>query len=294
MSLPSYVLITSVKDEATHLETVMASLAAQDTPPLRWYITDDGSTDASPGIIRSFLKAYPFICLIQKPSRPKGARSFGSQYANMNDMFTRAKKELGDRFDYLAVHDADVAVEEDFYTRLLSEAVKDPTIGAVGGVVYQPTQDGRWRPRSVNAAESLPGSALFSRKCFEAVGGYVPKEFGESDWLFQIDMLRLGFKVKVVPAAVLYEYRRTSNMTIKGSFKAGKMDASLGSDPVFELMKCARRALHSPLGLCGFLRLAGYLHYRATHAGPSVEPERYNFLRSLQRARLPKLLRSIE
>jgi hypothetical protein len=110
-------------------------------------------------------------------------------------------------------------------------------------------------------------------------------ELGETDWLFQTDALRLGFKVKVVPEAILREYRRTSNTTIKGSFKAGKMDASLGSDFLFEIVKCGRRALVSPLGLNGIMRFAGYLSYRLTRK-PSVSPERYNYLRSLQRAKL--------
>jgi glycosyltransferase involved in cell wall biosynthesis len=303
MSLPSYILITSVKDEAAHLETVMASLCAQYPSPLRWYITDDGSSDATPEIIRSFLPHYPFIRLIQNPK--KEGRSWGSQYGNMNKMYAQARKELGEGFDYVGVHDADVAVDEDFYTRLLTEAVRDESLGMIGGVVYQPrprswrsrliglfgggvvyqSWAGGWQPRSTNASDSPPGSVLISRKCFDAVGGYVPKEYGESDWLFTLDARRLGFGVKVVPAAPLYEYRKTNSTTVKGSFKAGLMDASLGSDPLFELAKCARRALHTPLGLGGILRLAGYISYRATRK-PSVGPERYNFLRSLQRAKL--------
>jgi GT2 family glycosyltransferase len=285
LKLPAYILITSVKDEAAHLETVVASLCAQDSPPLRWYITDDGSSDGSLEILRSFADAYPFIRLIENPPKPKGVRSWGSQYANMNAMYARGREELGAGFTYLGVHDADVAVAEDFYSRLLTEAVSDESLGMVGGVIYQPDRQGNWRPRPMNASDSVPGSALISRKCFDTVGGYVPKELGESDWLFQTDAQRLGFKIKVVPQAVLHEYRRTANATIKGSFKAGKMDASLGSDFLFEVAKCARRALHSPLGLNGILRFAGYLSYRATRP-PSVEPERYNYLRSIQRAKL--------
>src|ERR1700758_2954743 len=104
MPLPPYILITSVKDEAAFLEKIMASLRAQDPPPLRWYITDDGSADSSPEIIRSFKKHYPFIELIRKPPKAKGVRSFGSQYSNMNEMYARARAELGEKFDYIGVH----------------------------------------------------------------------------------------------------------------------------------------------------------------------------------------------
>ena len=282
--LPPYILITSVKDELPHLRTVVDSLSAQNPLPLRWYITDDGSTDGSLDVLREAAKNFPFITLIEKPSRPKGERSWGVQYTNMNKMYFLADREFGKGFAYIGVHDADVAVDPDFYFRLLTEALRDPALGMIGGVIYQP-RSGEWKPRSENASDSVPGSVLISRKCFDAVGGYEPKELGETDWLFQTDAMRFGFKVKVVPEAILREYRKTANTTMKGSFKAGKMDASLGSDFLFEIAKCARRALHSPFGINGFLRLAGYLYYRATRK-PSVGPERYEFLRSMQRAKL--------
>lgn len=283
-TLPPYILITSVKDEAAHLRTVIASLCALDPSPIRHYITDDGSSDGSLETLQEAAKVFPFITLIEKPKRT--GRSWGVQYRNMNEMYARAKEELGDTFSYVGVHDADVAVDRDFYSRLLTEALRDPLLGMIGGVIYQPNpKTGEWRPRPENAADSVPGSVLISRHCFETVGGYTPMESGATDWLFQTDAMRLGFKVKVVPEAILREYRKTDNTTIKGSFKAGKMDASLGSDFLFEIVKCARRALHSPLGLNGILRLAGYLSYRATRK-PSVGPERYNYLRSIQRAKL--------
>jgi len=290
MSLPSYVLLTSVKDEMPHLRTVAASLCALNPLPVAWYITDDGSSDGSLEVLREAALDFPFITLIEKPKRE--GRSWGVQYRNMNDMYARAASELGDAFAYIGVHDADVAVDSDFYEILLTEAQNNPALGMIGGVIYQPNpKKGEWCPRKDNSPDSVPGSVLISRKAFETVGGYTPRELGETDWLFQQDAMRFGFGVKVVPEAMLREYRRTAGTTIKGSFKSGKMDASVGSDPVFEVMKCARRALHSPLGLCGILRFAGYLYYRLTHSGPSVAPERYNFLRSMQRARLPKLLR---
>ena len=283
-SLPPYIIITSVKDEAAHLHTIAASLCAQNPAPVRWYVTDDGSSDGSLEILREAAADFPFVRLIEKP--PRTGRCWGVQYRNMNEMYALAEAELGGQFSYVGVHDADVAVDPDFYERLLTEALRYPSLGMIGGVIYQPNpRTGKWQNRSENASDSVPGSVLISRKCFDTVGGYTPMELGETDWLFQQDAMRLGFKVKVVKEAILREYRKTANTTIKGSFKAGKMDASVGSDFLFEVLKCARRALHSPLGLNGILRLAGYLSFRLTRP-PSVSPERYNYLRSVQRAKL--------
>src|SRR5262252_3224815 len=181
MTLPSYILITSVKDEMPHLRTVVASLCTQNCLPVRWYITDDGSSDGSLDVLREVAQ-LPFITLIEKPKRE--GRCWGVQYRNMNDMVARATSELGDAFAYIGVHDADVAVDPHFYATLLIEAVKNPALGMVGGVIYQPNpKEGTWQPRKENSPDSVPGSVLISRKCFETVGGYTPKELGETDWL---------------------------------------------------------------------------------------------------------------
>jgi len=280
--LPSYILITSVKDEAAHLEPVVASVCAQSVPPLRWYITDDGSSDNSLTILKEFARRYPFISIKENP--PREGRNWAAKDRAINESYQSARQELGDRFDFVAVHDGDIAIEEDFFARLLSEGVKNKSVGMLGGVVYEP-REGRWQARPGNSLDSVPGSALVSRRCFETTGGYLPLEYGGSDWLIQIDARRAGFTVKVVPECLLYHYRPTNSGTVKGSFKAGLMDASLGSDFFFEVAKCALRMRHSPFGLAGSFRLAGYLYYRATRP-PLVEPERYTYLRTLQRVKL--------
>lgn len=282
----SYILLSAVKDEGAHLKTVLASVAAQSTPPLRWYITDDGSSDDSLAIIKEFIPHYPWIRLIENPRR-KG-RNWAAKDRAINASFLRAREELGNRFNFVGVHDGDVGVEKDFYARLLTEGAKDESIGILGGIVYECAK-GHWQARPGNSSDSAPGTAFFRRNAFEAVGGYLPLAYGGSDWLIQVDARRRGFTVKIVPACKLYHYRQTEGSTVRGSFKAGLMDASLGSDFLFECFKCARRMTHFPLGLPGLLRLAGYLFYRASRRPLLIEEERRSYLRSTQRAKLKKL-----
>src|SRR5215216_4501584 len=53
MSLPQRLLVISpVRNEAEHLERVVASLEQQTRRPDLWLIVDDHSTDATPGILR--------------------------------------------------------------------------------------------------------------------------------------------------------------------------------------------------------------------------------------------------
>jgi GT2 family glycosyltransferase len=282
--MPNYILLSAVKDEGAHLETVLRAVIDQTIRPLRWYITDDGSSDTSVEILREYVARYPFIRLRENPRRE--GRNWAAKDRIVNANYQWACQELEGAFDFVGQQDADQAPRNpDFFERLLAEAAKDESIGALGGVVYEGAAGLQWKPRPCNAVDSLPGSAFFRRRAFEATGGYLPLEYGGSDWLIQVDTQRAGYTVKVVPECILYHYRQTNQSTVQGAFKAGLMDASLGSDFLFELLKCARRLTHKPLGLPGSLRLAGYLYYRVTRR-PLIEAERSAYLRTLQRAKI--------
>src|SRR3954447_17442880 len=54
-------LITPCRDEAEHLERTLASVAAQTRPPDLWLIVDDGSTDATPEILRRWAARLPYL-----------------------------------------------------------------------------------------------------------------------------------------------------------------------------------------------------------------------------------------
>jgi glycosyltransferase involved in cell wall biosynthesis len=285
---PSYILLSAVKNEGAHLGKVLASVTTQSVLPLAWYITDDGSTDESLAILREFAHRHPFIRLKENPRRE--GRNWAAKDRALNESYRLACAELGDAFDFVGAQDGDQApVNGNFFEILLAEAAANASLGVLGGVVYEPRK-GRWRPRPCNASDSTPGSAFFRRSAFEATGGYLPLEYGGSDWLIQVDAGRAGFAVKVVAECVLHHYRKTNQSTVRGAFKAGLMDASLGSDFLFELLKCARRLGHAPLGLPGLLRLAGYTYYRASRRPLLIGRERYTYLRSYQRAKIAKFV----
>jgi poly-beta-1,6-N-acetyl-D-glucosamine synthase len=282
IQLPPYIVCMSAKDESPHIQEVLDAIVMQRPAPLFIYIIDDGSSDDTATIIEGFANRYP---IIRFSRNPKGPRNWASKDRNLNKLFAQAQNELGTHFKFVAFQDGDQApVFSDFFARLLL-AAQDGKVGIVGGVVYERNGGQTWRPRPTNSLTSVPGSAMFRREFFEAVDGYVPLEYGGSDWLIQVDAVRLGYKVQVVQDCVIHHYRKTSGVTVKGSFRAGLMDASLGSDPIFEFLKCARRALRPPF-IGGVLRFAGFASYILRGRKPMVGPERVRALRTSQRNRL--------
>jgi hypothetical protein len=68
------------------------------------------------------------------------------------------------------------------------------------------------------------------------------------------------------------------------------MDQSVGSHPVFEIAKCARRVLEKPFLLGSLLRMGGFLSSHVTRKPPAINPEMVRFLRKEQIGRLLGLI----
>jgi glycosyl transferase family 2 len=278
-----YILISSVKNEMPHLSETLEAIAAQHPLPLRLYVIDDGSTDNSLETLLKFAETHPWVSVNARS--PDRERDWASKDRNLNSLFTQAQTELGNQFDFVAIQDLDqTPVGTDYFAKLLWICSRDGSVAISGGVIYERVGTG-WVPRASNAHDSTPGSVLLRRDFFERIGGCMPLEFGGSDWLLQIDAYRLKLRVCVEPSCVLHHHRPTNATTLQGAFKSGQMDASFGSDPLFEFVKCGRRALHNPM--VGTLRLLGFASYALTRK-PVIGQERIDALRNFQTMKLWK------
>ena len=58
---PRILIISPVRNEAAHIERVVRSVAAQELPPARWIVVDDGSDDGTLEILRRLEPEVPFL-----------------------------------------------------------------------------------------------------------------------------------------------------------------------------------------------------------------------------------------
>jgi hypothetical protein len=196
-------------------------------------------------------------------------------------------------FEFVAIQDADQAPEcADYYESILGEFQRNPRLGVASGYVYERPL-GAWECRSENAADAVAASAVFRRRCFEQVGGYTPLFYGGSDWLIQLKVRMAGWELLTCPGLHILHYRPTSSAggIWRGRFRAGLMDASFGSHPIFEFLKCCRRVTTRPLLLGSVVRFCGYIWWKLAGRKPLLAPEEVAFLRREQKAKMRRRVR---
>jgi biofilm PGA synthesis N-glycosyltransferase PgaC len=285
-----FILITAAKDEESCIGEVIQFVLRQTILPLAWFIMDDGSTDRTAAIVESFAAKHTFIRL--QTARSRGGRNFGSQYKAIQAAYEQLAKPM--EFDFVAIQDADQAPErEDYYESIFSEFRKNPRLGVASGVIYERLR-GNWEFRPENSEDAVAASCVFRRETFDQIGGYVPMYYQGSDWLIQLKVRMAGWGLLTRPDLHILHYRPTSSAggIWRGRFHAGLSDASFGSHPIFEFLKCCRRLTTHPILLGSVVRFSGYLWWNLCGRKPVIKPEEVAFLRKEQSAKLRRWIRS--
>jgi poly-beta-1,6-N-acetyl-D-glucosamine synthase len=285
---PTFALLTAAKNESQYIDTTIRSVLAQTVRPLVWVIVDDGSSDDTAAIIAHHAMRHRFIRLQRNPAG--GPRSFGAQYRAINAAFQQIEAMS---FDFVGVQDADIAVEDaDYYQRLLVAMTTDRRVGIAGGWIHERDEMGRWLPRRSNSVGAVAGGIqMFRRECFTQVGGFTPLSFGGEDWLVQLRAKMAGWSVLADPSLRADHYRPTASAggRWRGLFRLGQMDASFGSDIVFEAFKCARRMTEKPYVVGSVARFAGFVAWRLKRRPPLIPADAACYLRTEQRGRMRRL-----
>ena len=163
-----YVLISPCRDEAEYLETTIRTVGEQTTPPTKWIIVDDGSTDATPEILTAAAEEYPFIEVVRREDR--GERAVGP---GVIDAFYAGLGRVDlDDFDYVCKFDCDLEMPPKYFEKLMADFDADPLLGTKSGKLY--IRDGDRLVHEYCGDENSVGPAKFYRvECFRAIDGFV-------------------------------------------------------------------------------------------------------------------------
>ncbi len=275
--------MTAAHNEEAFIEKTITSVLAQTVLPERWVIVSDGSSDKTDQIVEMYARQHQFICFL-KLTRPAG-RNFGSKGIALE----RGCKLLdGLSFEFTGNVDADIAVEPSYFETLMDHFERDPQLGIAAGFIYE-NQDGEFRVRAANRVHSVPHAAQLVRsECYKAIGGYSTFKHGGEDWYAQQSAKMKGWRVQALPELKVFHHRRTGDASnpLRHHFRAGRSDYSFGSDPVFEILKCALRVSEKPWFVGAVTRFLGFAWCCVSREKRPVSKEFVDFLRSEQRARI--------
>lgn len=254
---PRIALITPVRDEEEYVEAMICSIVEQQTRPLKWLIVDDGSTDKTPNIVRSYCRKFEFIELLELPVRSErrpggeGAVAAALQKLNLS------------QYNYLARFDADLLFESDYFARLIDEFEQYPTLGIAGGGLYV-YKDGELVPERAPSYHVRGALKMYRRECFEELGG-LSNDIGW-DTIDEVYSWSRGWRTRSF-CDIRVIHRRPTGSGLHASRvyrERGRAEYLTWSHPVFVLLKAGLigldRVSHAWCFFCGFLD--GYVNRR--------------------------------
>jgi glycosyltransferase involved in cell wall biosynthesis len=192
---PLVSVLMCVRDGERHVGEAIASALGQTVPPREVVVVDDGSTDGTADVVRSFDGRVQLIT--QPPLGVGPARN------------AALKASSGELLGYLDADD----IWEPYKLELQLEAfARDPSLDLVFGHMRRFT-DGVPENLSEPIPAVLGGSLLFRRSAAERVGAF-PTDVRVGEFLDWIMRARdLGLRESLLPDVVLRRREHASNIT---------------------------------------------------------------------------------
>jgi biofilm PGA synthesis N-glycosyltransferase PgaC len=164
-------IVSPVRNEAAHIELVAHSLAAQELPPARWIVVDDGSDDGTLDILHRLEREIPFMTVMQAPAKQAPVRDRLARAAAPRTFNAGLATVDWREYTHVMKLDGDIELRPSYFRELMARFDADPKLGLAGGVLEEPTEDGGMRPIEIPRIHVHGALKCYTRDCFEAIGG---------------------------------------------------------------------------------------------------------------------------
>lgn len=273
-----YVVITPARDEERTIALTLRSMFAQTIPPLRWVIVNDGSSDRTREIIECQLGTVPWLVLMDRHDR--GFRALGG---GVVEAFAEGLARVQDlSWEFVVKLDADLSFGPRYFENLLARFEANPKLGMASGKTFL-LQDGRKRIEWCHDDHVRGPAKMYSRPCFEAIGGLEARRGW--DMIDETRAQMLGYETRSFVAEELIHHRpidARQPRVLQSRFEMGKLYHYLGYHWLYHALRCARSVLEDyPRPLGGLALLAGYA-WAAVSGAERYEPEYVAFVRRRQ------------
>lgn len=281
--LPSYCVVTPVRDEAAHVPFTVRSMLAQTHRPLRWVIVDDGSKDGTGPLLDALCADLPWVRVLHRPDR--GHRAAGS---GVMEAVCAGQAELEDvAWDFIVKLDGDLSFGPDHFERCLQRFAAEPRLGLAGGRICRLEGEAWVEDSRGDPPFHVRGAAkVYRRACWNDIAP-LPCAPGWDT----VDELKANFRgwtTRTLHDLPLLQLKPTGAAAGRwaDAFKNGRANYLTGYHPMFMLAKCAKRALRPPLLLGSLALLAGFSSGYLRRLPPICDAETVRYLRRQQVRRL--------
>ncbi len=162
-------VISPCRDEIAFARYTLESVTRQTTPPDRWVIVDDGSTDGTSELLAEWAARFDWISVLRREDR--GARAVGP---GVVDAFYAGLGTVDlDDYDYVVKLDLDLSLPETYFERLVERMEADPRLGTCSGKPYALGPHGDLVSEACGDEHSVGMTKFYRVACFREIGGFV-------------------------------------------------------------------------------------------------------------------------
>src|SRR5665213_1550792 len=278
--LPSYAVITPVKDEARHFERTAEALLTQTHRPLQWVVVDDGSSDGTFDIASRYAVKHNWITVIR--SRASGRRERGAPIVRA---FNQGLTSLKTRPDFVVKLDGDLFFPAHYFAWVAATFNIDVRAGVVGGTVFI-NQDDEWVYDQMNHRTVHGAIKSYKYDCLDDIGGL--HESMGWDGIDEFGARARGWNVHVLSElhVLHYKTRGSAQPWLRARWEEGRGTHYMGYRVSAMVRRTGYRMLVEHPPILGGIVLAMGFCWRSFIRAPQAEPRARQQLRAEQRGLL--------
>jgi glycosyltransferase involved in cell wall biosynthesis len=269
----NYYIIIPTYNEEKFISITLQSIVEQTVLPSKVVVVNDGSTDKTEEIVKSFTSNHSFISLVNKTS--EAIHLPGSKVIQA---FQKGLETLDNNYDFIVKADADLIFPANYFETISKHFQSDQRIGMVGGFAYI-EKNGEWVLENLTDKDHIRGAfKAYRKECFQQIGGLKPA----MGWDTVDELLCKFYNWKVVTDEFLKVKHLKStgaNYNQAAQYKQGEAFYSLGYGFFITCIASAKLALMKGKPLLFIDYLKGFLKAKSAKKPLLVTPEQAKFIR---------------